>query len=127
MQADHYEVLGVPPDAHDTAIRAAYLDLMRAHHPDHRPGDAASAALARRANAAYHVLGDAARRDAYDRRRGPHLRSAAPGTAPGRPVAPTGYSPARTDYQRAFSLATARFLVGVLLVGALMLLVVAAR
>jgi molecular chaperone DnaJ len=69
MQPDHYEVLGVPPDADGAALRGAYLTLMRANHPDRRPGDAAAAALARRANAAYDVLGNPVRRAAYDRRR----------------------------------------------------------
>lgn len=34
---DHYQVLGVSPQADRDEIRAAYLQLMRAHHPDHRP------------------------------------------------------------------------------------------
>ena len=31
---DHYTTLGVPPRSEASAIRAAYLDLMRQFHPD---------------------------------------------------------------------------------------------
>jgi hypothetical protein len=60
----HYDVLGVRPEATATEIRAAYLRLARAHHPDHRGGsDEAMQAV----NVAWHVLRDSERRRAYDR------------------------------------------------------------
>jgi molecular chaperone DnaJ len=70
VQPDHYLALGITPAASDAEIRAAYLRVMRETHPDRRPGDPRAEAAARAANAAWEVLGDAARRGAYDRLRG---------------------------------------------------------
>lgn len=69
MLVDHYHTLGVTSAASAEEIRRAYLDVMRTTHPDHRPGDLAAADRAREANAAFEVLGDSARRAAYDRLR----------------------------------------------------------
>jgi curved DNA-binding protein CbpA len=35
--ADPYEVLGLPPDADDEAIRRRYLELVRQFTPEHSP------------------------------------------------------------------------------------------
>ena len=60
----HYDVLGVREDAGAEEIRAAYLDLARRLHPDHAGGsDEAMQAV----NAAWQVLRDPVRRQAYDR------------------------------------------------------------
>lgn len=67
--ADHYDTLGVRPDADRDEIRAAYLTIIRACHPDRTPGDEHAADRARAANAAWDVLGDSTRRAAYDRLR----------------------------------------------------------
>ena len=69
MSDDHYAILGVPPDADYTAIRAAYLQQMRAMHPDRRPGDPTAAEAARRLNNAFRVLKDHGTRADYDRAR----------------------------------------------------------
>ena len=60
-------MLGVPPTATDAEIRRAYLRLAREHHPDlqtarGRPSDDRMRTL----NRAWSVLGDPARRRAYD-------------------------------------------------------------
>lgn len=34
MSRDHYRVLGVPPNAKQQDVRAAYLRLAKQHHPD---------------------------------------------------------------------------------------------
>jgi curved DNA-binding protein CbpA len=34
---DPYEVLGLPPDCDDEAIRWRYLELVRRHPPEHEP------------------------------------------------------------------------------------------
>jgi hypothetical protein len=59
----YYEILGVPEDADQGAIRAAYRRLSNQVHPD-RGG---SSALFRKVVDAYATLSDPARREAYDR------------------------------------------------------------
>lgn len=84
-----YEVLGVAPTAPAAAVRQAYVELARQHHPDREGGDAATM---RAVNEAWATLGDPVRRAAYDRT----LR--APGTP--RPEAESPESPEvrlRTD------------------------------
>jgi DnaJ domain len=62
----HYEVLGVARSATTDQVRAAYRAAARDHHPD-AGGDANRM---RAVNAAWRVLGDPARRAAYDRQLG---------------------------------------------------------
>ncbi len=64
QMVDPYHVLGVPPEASEAAIRAAYRRLARALHPDvNRAPDAA--ARMREINAAYALLRDPAGRAAF--------------------------------------------------------------
>ena len=88
---DPYEVLGVGPGASADEVRRAYLALARRHHPDaHAEGGAVTRAAAERrmqeVNAAWAVLGDPARRAAFDGRRGeapdPGFRPFDPGPDP---------------------------------------------
>ena len=65
MTPDHYATLGVPPTAKTATIRAAYLALMREHHPD-RNRDPAAVERAQAVIAAFKVLGDFDRRNHYD-------------------------------------------------------------
>ena len=63
---DYYEVLGVPRDADETAIKGAYRRLARQYHPDvNKAADAEE--RFKEINEAYEVLSDADRRAAYDR------------------------------------------------------------
>jgi curved DNA-binding protein CbpA len=71
VQPDHYLALGITPDASRAEVRAAYLRVMRETHPDRNPGDPVAEEAARAANAAWAILGDAAKRGAYDRLRTP--------------------------------------------------------
>lgn len=69
---NHYEVLGVAPDAPTPVIRAAYVALARRHHPDHHATSAPAVRSdaerrMRTINDAWAVLSDAGRRTAYDR------------------------------------------------------------
>lgn len=124
MPADHYAALGVPAHSSQADIRAAYLRVMRASHPDHVRHDPAAAERARRANAAYEVLGDAASRAAYDRlrHRGAGGRHAPAAVASARPPAhPPAYSPARVDYAQAFRHASLRVALAVVGVGTILL------
>lgn len=59
----HYEVLGVTVRATADEVRAAYRRAARDHHPD----AGGSARRMSEVNAAWHVLGHAGRRAAYDR------------------------------------------------------------
>lgn len=131
MRYDPYDVLGVDPSADPATIRAAYLALMREHHPDHRPGDSAAAELARRVNAAYGILGDETRRAANDRRHVPrHARSRAqaaePAAGAGARRAPA-YSDERRTFQRSFTAATVRYALVLFAVGTVLLLSLAAQ
>ncbi len=58
----HYQTLGVQPDAKFDAIRGAYRALVGKHHPD-KGGDPV---IFHAVQEAYEVVGDEARRRAYD-------------------------------------------------------------
>lgn len=68
-QEDHYVVIGVAYGATHAEITRAYRRAMKLAHPDRqRPERRATAEdLARRLNAAYAVLSDPIKRQAYDR------------------------------------------------------------
>lgn len=123
MPPDHYAVLGVPPDADGDTLRAAYLRLMRATHPDLRPGDAEAGERARRANEAWRVLSEPQRRAAYDRQlraRTAHLPD------PARTMSTSAYSPHREQLRSRFERASLATGAGVFLLG-LVLLALTAR
>jgi curved DNA-binding protein CbpA len=82
-----YGVLGVPPEATRESIVQAYRRQARCVHPDARPDDISATERFRSLADAYHVLGDPARRAAYDRSLGQKLREEGPRrTSPGREV-----------------------------------------
>ena len=122
MISDHYQALGVQPHASAAEVRAAYLRLMRASHPDLRPGDAAAAEQARRANAAWEVLGDSARRASYDRLHIPAGGAAIRDVTPTRPGGPPAYSPDGLHYRQAFHRACLRVGGTVFAIGCILLL-----
>jgi curved DNA-binding protein CbpA len=63
---DLYQLLGVSREASREDIAQAWRRRARAEHPDSRPGDAAAPGRFRVLAGAWHVLGDPARRAAYD-------------------------------------------------------------
>lgn len=65
-QTDLYEVLGVPRDASQDAIKRAFRKLAMQYHPD-RNKDADAETRFKEVNAAYEVLSDPERRNRYDR------------------------------------------------------------
>jgi curved DNA-binding protein CbpA len=64
---DHYQLLGVARDASREEIALAWRRRARDEHPDARPADAAAPGRFRALAGAWRVLGDPARRAAYDR------------------------------------------------------------
>ena len=65
VKRDYYDVLGVPRDADDAAIKRAFRRLAQQHHPDVDRGDGAEQRF-KELNEAYRVLSDRQRRSAYD-------------------------------------------------------------
>lgn len=63
---DYYSTLGVPKNAPDKDIKAAYRKLARKWHPDVNPGDKAAEAKFKLINEAYETLSDADKRKKYD-------------------------------------------------------------
>ena len=61
---NYYEILGVPGNASETAIRSAYRRLVRRYHPD--ISGSSSAERFREVQEAYETLGQSSRRHAYD-------------------------------------------------------------
>jgi curved DNA-binding protein CbpA len=133
MQPNHYEVLGVRSDADLATIRAAYLAAMRASHPDRHPGDLFAAHRARAVNAAWEVLRDPARRDAYDRTRRPAAGAAGTGARTARAqveravlrqAAATrrAYASTSKRFRRTFHLAALKVGTGIVLVGLVLLM-----
>jgi hypothetical protein len=106
----HYDLLGVPPDADAAEIRAAYLALIKRHHPDAPGGESEEEAVrSRELNLAYSVLKDPAKRARYDMDIDLRRRAAA---MPGRAVvAPPPLAPdprrgsGRTPWAAAIALA----------------------
>ena len=75
---DHYEVLQVHPRAEPDVIRAAYRILARKYHPDMGGNAERMVAI----NDAWDVLGDPARRAAYDASRAVTGATQTPASAP---------------------------------------------
>ncbi|MDJ0848232.1 MAG: molecular chaperone DnaJ [Myxococcota bacterium] len=64
---DYYEVLGVPRDVDEAALKKAYRKIALENHPDRNPDDPAAEDRFKEASEAYAVLSDGDKRRAYDR------------------------------------------------------------
>jgi molecular chaperone DnaJ len=64
--ADLYQVLGVPADADDAAIKRAFRKLAKENHPDTHPGDKAAEERFKSVSQAYEILSDPEKRKRYD-------------------------------------------------------------
>ena len=80
---DLYQLLGVSPGASGGEVTQAWRRRALAEHPDRRPRDAAAPARFRALAEAYQVLGDPARRAAYDQSLRDHGAVAPEGPAAG--------------------------------------------
>lgn len=65
---DYYEILGVPRDADEKTLKAAYRRLARKYHPDVNPDDKSAEDKFKQISEAFAVLSDPAKRATYDRR-----------------------------------------------------------
>ena len=63
---DYYEVLGVPRDADDAALKKAYRTLAKKYHPDTNQNNPEAEAKFKEASEAYAVLSDADKRKQSD-------------------------------------------------------------
>jgi curved DNA-binding protein CbpA len=92
LGADHYRTLNVSVDAENEVVRAAYLALMRKHHPDVVGDDPAAQARAQAISVAFATLGDPIKRAKYDRDlQGPAASGAAsPKARPAPPASSRG-------------------------------------
>ena len=64
---DYYEILGVPRDADQAAVKSAFRKLAMKLHPDQNPGCKVSEDKFKEIGEAYSVLSDPQKRAAYDR------------------------------------------------------------
>ncbi len=67
MPRDYYEILGVPKNADDSAIKKSYRKIAMKYHPDKNPDDKAAEAKFKEAAEAYEVLSNKDKRARYDR------------------------------------------------------------
>ncbi|HEX5313772.1 MAG TPA: molecular chaperone DnaJ, partial [Gammaproteobacteria bacterium] len=65
-ERDYYETLGIARDASEAEVKQAYRRKAMKYHPDRNPGDKSAGEHFKEINEAYEVLGDAAKRRAYD-------------------------------------------------------------
>ena len=61
---DYYKILNVPRNAPEEEIRRNWIELMKSHHPDKAGAQGLDAS--KKINEAYEVLGNSAKREAYD-------------------------------------------------------------
>ena len=66
MAKDYYGILGVPRNASEKDIKAAFRRLARKYHPDVNPNDKSAEARFKEISEAQEVLTDADKRKLYD-------------------------------------------------------------
>lgn len=67
---DYYIILGIEPDASQAEIKKAYRLLAVQYHPDKNNGDKACEERFKEISESYIILGDVAKRNAYDYTKG---------------------------------------------------------
>ena len=76
MALNHYLLLGIPPDADQQRIKAAFRSLAKRFHPDANQGSETATELFRQINEAYRVLSNPEARRKYDQK----LKAGQPGS-----------------------------------------------
>src|SRR6476660_6445610 len=91
---DPYEILGVQKNATPAAVKSAFRRLAKKLHPDANKTDKTAATKFSELNAAYEIIGDEAKRKAFDRgeidAEGKPRFQGFPGGGAGRPGGPWG-------------------------------------
>jgi molecular chaperone DnaJ len=67
QKRDYYQLLGVAREATPEEIKKAYRKLAHQHHPDKNPGDREAEDRFKEISEAYEILGNAEKRETYDR------------------------------------------------------------
>jgi molecular chaperone DnaJ len=83
MSDDYYDLLSVPRDADEAALKGAFRKAAMKWHPDRNPGNSEAEARFKEINEAYAVLSDPQKRAAYDRFGKAGLGQGGPGGGPG--------------------------------------------
>ena len=83
---DYYKILGVTTTSSQADIKKAYRLLAVKYHPDKNNGDKVSEERFKEISESYIILGDAAKRNAYDYTKGYQDRYRSSGTAKQTPV-----------------------------------------
>jgi molecular chaperone DnaJ len=86
---DFYEILGVNKNADEKALKSAFRNLAKQHHPDANPGNAHCERKFKEISEAYEILKDPQKRAAYDR----FGHAAFEGGGPGRGPHGQGFGP----------------------------------
>jgi DnaJ-class molecular chaperone len=63
---DYYSILGIPKNAPDKDVKAAYRKMARKYHPDVNPGNKGAEARFKEVNEAFEVLSDVDKRKKFD-------------------------------------------------------------
>ncbi|CAN5318516.1 hypothetical protein BH23ACT9_BH23ACT9_06030 [soil metagenome] len=135
---DHYATLGVADSAPHASIQMAYRRVMRSVHPDVAGADPDAATRALEANVAWSVLRDPAARSLYDRQRAVTTAMTSAPAVPAEQAVTiatlreaaarhSAYSAIGQLQREAFSAASQRLGIAVVLIGALLLALVTLR
>jgi DnaJ-class molecular chaperone len=92
MAEDYYKTLGVAKNASQTEIEKAYRELARKYHPDMNPDDKSAKEKFQQVQRAFDVVGNAEKRELYDRYGASfETMGAGAGAGPGRGAGPGGF------------------------------------